>query len=109
MTFQSAPGLRGPGDLMILAHNVRDSIVSIRARPARAGRRDRALHAVSISARPARAGRPIAVRVPYSVETFQSAPGPRGPGDCGPAFRLSRRGFIAHFRQPANSSRILLL
>ena len=38
-------------------------------------------------------------------ESFQSAPRPCGRGDCGPVLRLSHKGFIALFRQPANPSR----
>ena len=37
----------------------------------------------------------------------QSAPRPRGRGDCGAVFRLSRRDFLHPFRQPANSCHTL--
>jgi hypothetical protein len=36
---------------------------------------------------------------------FQSAPRPRGRGDCGLVFRLGRKAFLPLFRQPANPSR----
>src|ERR1035437_6577760 len=63
---------------------------------------------------PARQNLPFAVRrtpfcgpraLPRLSGVFQSAPRPRGRGDCGPALRLSHRGLLPHFRQPANPSR----
>lgn len=48
---------------------------------------------------------PFVCRTRASNQKTQSAPRPRGRGDCGPVWGLGRRGFVALFRQPANPSR----
>ena len=86
--------------------------VSIRAPHTRAGRRhaagpQRAHEGVSIRAPRTRAGRPGMVWIYTTLDVFQSAPRARARGDCGPPSRLSRKHFLAPFRQPANPSRTL--
>ena len=113
---QSVPvSIRAPparaGRPIGLALSLHSRLVSIRAPPARAGRRevdggDSEAAAVSIRAPPARAGRLCPEgKLTLQRFEFQSAPRPRGRGDCGPVLRLSHKGFIALFRQPANPSR----
>src|ERR1022692_3237259 len=55
--------------------------------------------------RPCGRGDPGPRAQPQKVKPSQSAPRPPGRGDCGPVLRLSHRGFVALFRQPANPSR----
>ncbi len=85
-TFQSSPGPRGPGVTITVAPAEDGFVVSILARPSRAGRRCAAASPSRSSwrfnPRPALAGRAsldARGNGQYLAE-FQSSPGPRGPG-----------------------------
>ncbi len=112
-SFQSSPGPRGPGVFANTGEENEQTLVSILARPSRAGRRadldemtalcpfqsspgprgpgvladqvDAGWKAVSILARPSRAGRLICHGCESMNSPFQSSPGPRGPGVPNPA------------------------
>jgi hypothetical protein len=106
--FQSAPQPRDWGDTPENA--VAWGILGFNPRPSLAtgatwlNERYETTNKVSIRAPASRLGRRKIVSKRDWSHWFQSAPQPRDWGDCGLCFRLGRREFVAHFRQPANPS-----